>query len=80
MAYSHTKKVGRMGRYGCRMGAKLRKILNEIEDIQKQKHICPGCGKKKVVRLSAGIWKCRACNLKFAGGAFVPVVKEEEEI
>ncbi|MFN3527738.1 MAG: 50S ribosomal protein L37ae [Candidatus Altarchaeaceae archaeon] len=76
MAYSHTKKVGHMGRYGCRMGAKLRKILNEIEDIQRQKHICPRCGKKKVVRISAGIWRCRSCNLKFAGGTFAPTAIE----
>lgn len=79
MAYSHTKKVGRAGRYGTRIGAKLRKIINEIEEVQKQKHICPKCGKAKVVRLNAGIWQCKGCNLKFAGGAFVPVYVAEKE-
>jgi len=71
--YSHTKKVGRLGRYGARMGARLRAELCKIEDESKQRHICPQCGKKKVKRENgSGIWFCSGCNTKFAGGAFVP--------
>lgn len=72
MVYSHTKKVGRAGRFGPRIGKSVREEVNAIEDVCKQKHKCPICGKKKVVRLSAGIWECRGCKVKFAGGAYAP--------
>ncbi len=72
MAYSHTKKVGRAGRFGPRIGTDMRIKINTIEGISKQKHECPICGKKKVVRIEEGIWLCKACNTKFAGGCYIP--------
>lgn len=70
--YSHTKKVGKLGRYGARMGARLRAELCKIEDESKKRHLCPQCGKIKVKRAVAGIWFCPGCKTKFAGGAYIP--------
>lgn len=72
MVYSHTKKAGRCGRFGARIGKRVRDEVNAIEDVSKQRHECPRCGKKKVVQISAGIWVCKGCKTKFAGGAYAP--------
>ncbi|PKP55574.1 MAG: 50S ribosomal protein L37ae [Candidatus Altiarchaeales archaeon HGW-Altiarchaeales-2] len=74
MVYSHTKKAGRCGRFGARIGKRTREDVNAIEVASKQMHECPKCGKKKVVRLEAGIWKCGGCKVKFAGGAYTSQV------
>jgi len=71
-----TKKVGSTGRYGPRYGTRTKKVVRKIEKLQKQRHLCPSCKKKAVVRLAAGIWQCKRCGTKFAGGAYVP--KREE--
>lgn len=67
-----TKKVGSAGRYGVRYGRKTKEIVKQIEKKQKQKHECPCCRKKSVIRIAAGVWQCRKCNTKFAGGAYEP--------
>ncbi|MFH0860446.1 MAG: 50S ribosomal protein L37ae [Candidatus Altiarchaeota archaeon] len=68
--YSHTKKVGSMGRYGIRVGRKLRDQNLKIEE--KSKNVrCPSCGKIKIKRVSKGIWECRSCKNRFSGGAFL---------
>jgi len=71
--YSHTRKVGSVGRYGTRIGGKLRNEIKKIEDKTKNSR-CPNCG-RNVKRLSAGIWFCRSCNTRFAGGAYLPKTK-----
>ena len=68
-----TKKVGGVGRYGPRYGVKIRRQIEDIEKKQKKRHPCPKCGHKAVKRVSAGIWQCRHCDHKFAGGAYTPV-------
>ena len=68
--YSHTKKVGRVGRYGPRIGRKLREEIRKMEDKQKVTK-CPDCG-KKITRETRGIWECRSCGVKLAGGAYTP--------
>ncbi len=67
-----TKKVGPAGRFSSRYGVKIRKLVKNIESVQRAKHICPSCGHRAVKRDAAGIWRCRKCGTVFAGGAYVP--------
>ena len=69
---ARTKKMGITGRYYTRYGSTLRKRVKAIEEIQKQWQICPSCKSKRTKRISVGIWECRFCQYKFAGGAFTP--------
>ncbi|MFH1788062.1 MAG: 50S ribosomal protein L37ae [Candidatus Altiarchaeota archaeon] len=79
--YSHTKKVGSVGRYGTRVGWKTRKQVARIEDDSRKSRNCPSCGKNSVKRSSAGIWNCPSCKTTFSGGAFIatPKRKKQEE-
>lgn len=65
-------KLGPAARYGARYGMKPKRIIARIERVQRAKHFCPFCGKKGVKRVSPGIWLCRKCGVKFAGGAYYP--------
>lgn len=67
-----TKKVGVAGKFGVRYGKKIRDTYAGVHKIQKGKHKCPNCRKPAVVRVSAGIWKCKKCGLKFSGKAYKP--------
>jgi len=67
-----TKKVGSTGRYGVRYGRKSKEFIRSIEEKQKKRHVCPVCKKNAVVRIAAGIWQCKKCKAKFAGGAYEP--------
>jgi len=69
-----TKKVGSLGRYGPRIGGKVRREAKKIEDKSRESK-CPSCG-RKVRRISAGIWECRFCRLTFAGGAYLSIVEK----
>ncbi|XP_053993488.1 60S ribosomal protein L37a-like [Hylaeus volcanicus] len=65
-----TKKVGVTGKYGTRYGASLRKQVKKIEISQHTRYMCPFCGKVSVRQAVVGIWCCRGCNRKMAGGAW----------
>jgi large subunit ribosomal protein L37Ae len=67
-----TKKVGSAGRFGARYGRKIRQRVASIEEKQKGWHRCPYCTKKRVKRVSTGIWECRACKSRFTGKAYTP--------
>ncbi len=67
-----TKKVKRTGRFSARYGVKIRHTVRDLEDKQKQWHVCHKCGRNRVKRESTGIYVCRKCNAKFAGGAYLP--------
>ncbi|MEM1586869.1 MAG: 50S ribosomal protein L37ae [Candidatus Bathyarchaeia archaeon] len=69
------KKVGPAGGFGARYGVSVRKRWVSIIAEMKKKHTCPQCGFKTVYRESVGIWVCRKCGLKFAGGAYTPATK-----
>jgi large subunit ribosomal protein L37Ae len=65
-----TKKVGTTGRFGPRYGTKAKIKLRNIEAIQKAPHQCPECKRMTLKRVAAGIWKCKKCGAKIAGGAY----------
>ncbi len=68
-----TRVVGIAGRYGARYGSTLRKKVRDILQKRYAPHVCPFCGAKGTVyRISTGIWSCRKCGAKWAGGAYVP--------
>ena len=71
-----TKKVGTSGRFGARYGSTLRKRVAKLEQKMKQPHKCPQCQMPAVKRISVGVWQCRKCSYKFAGGAYVPITME----
>nr|ACD65183.1 putative 60S ribosomal protein RPL37A [Phoronis muelleri] len=66
-----TKKVGITGKYGTRYGASLRKMIKKIEISQHSKYTCHFCGKENMKRSAVGIWQCKSCKKKVAGGAYV---------
>ncbi|RLI85911.1 MAG: 50S ribosomal protein L37ae [Archaeoglobales archaeon] len=68
-----TKKVRMAGRFGPRYGLRVRRTLIKIEELQRRKYVCKRCGKKAVKRVGTGIWECRSCGYKFAGGTYIPV-------
>ncbi|WP_202319762.1 50S ribosomal protein L37Ae [Archaeoglobus neptunius] len=70
---SRTKKVRAAGRFGTRYGLRVRRTWLEIESVQRQRYVCRKCGKKAVKRSGTGIWECRHCGYKFAGGCYQPV-------
>ncbi len=72
-----TKRIGSAGRYGVRFGRKIRKMVADIEAVQKQSHACPSCMKNAVSREASGIWKCGVCGCVFAGGAYNPAYGAE---
>ncbi len=67
------KVTGSSGRFGCRYGRFVRKRINEIEKISHALHRCPKCDMESVARKGTGIWECRKCGYKFAGGAYQPM-------
>jgi len=69
-----TRKVGPVGRFGPRYGVSIRRRIQEVEVGQRLWHRCPKCAAESVRRLSSGIWACRRCGVRFAGGAYRPIV------
>lgn len=67
-----TKKIGVAGRYGPRYGVRTRKQIATVLRSKSKSYECPSCKHTAVRRVASGIWKCRKCNLKFAGGAYSP--------
>ena len=65
--------TGSSGRFGCRYGRFVRKRVNDIEKISHALHRCPKCDMESVARKGTGIWECRKCGYKFAGGAYQPI-------
>ena len=75
---SSSKKIGTTGRYGPRYGIKIRRQTTSIEKNLRKRHTCPTCHHNSVKRVSTGIWQCKRCNLKFAGGAYTPFARKSK--
>lgn len=60
------------GRFGVRYGRKDRKLVADLEIRTKAPHTCAKCDQPTVRRIGTGIWECRKCGYKFAGGTFLP--------
>lgn len=75
-----TKKVGSAGRFQARYGVRTRTRVRNVEILQKAKHVCPSCGHQKVKRVSTGIFQCKKCEVKFAGGAYIPQTETGQNV
>ncbi len=60
------------GRFGPRYGRFVRKRVADMEQVSKAAHRCQRCDTVAVRRQGTGIWGCRKCGFKFAGGAYQP--------
>jgi len=67
-----TRKVGPAGRFQSRYGVRARNRLRNVELIQRRKHVCPSCKHTAVKREGTGVYRCRKCGVKFAGGSYLP--------
>jgi large subunit ribosomal protein L37Ae len=56
----------------ARYGVKIRKLRMAALEQQRAIYECPRCGKRKVHRQGYAKWKCAACGVVFAGGAYSP--------
>ncbi len=75
--YSHTRKVGSLGRYGPRVGRKLRDEALKVEIDSALAAKCPTCSRGRVKRNAPGIWECKTCGYKFTGGTHIAKVKSK---
>src|SRR5215831_3473613 len=69
------RKIGLAGGFGARYGTVARRQYVEIVTGLRSKHECPRCRFRTVKRWSVGVWHCRKCGYKFAGGAYTPTTK-----
>ena len=69
-----TRKAGSVGRFGPRYGVRIRRRVQEIEQVRRMRHTCPRCQAVSVHRKASGVWECRRCGNVFAGGAYRPIV------
>lgn len=67
------ERAGKNARFGSRYGRRVRKRILTVEAKYKGKtQTCPFCNTKFAERKSAGIFYCKNCKKKFAGGAYEP--------
>ncbi len=69
------RRPGLGGGFGARYGTVTRRRYVEIVSGLRQRHECPRCRFRTVKRWSVGIWHCRKCSYRFAGGAYTPTTK-----
>jgi large subunit ribosomal protein L37Ae len=67
-----TRSVKSSGRFAQRYGATLRKRVLTIEKKTEKGQRCPRCKSVNTLhRMVTGIWACKSCGMKFAGGAYI---------
>ena len=71
------KKIGAAGRFGAGYG-KVKQRLIAVESKQRKKQVCPFC-KGMAKRQAKGIWLCKKCGKKFAGGTFHLVNEQNQK-
>ncbi len=69
------RRLGLGGGLGARYGRFPRRQYVDIVSGLRTRHECPRCKFRTVKRWSVGVWLCRKCGYKFAGGAYIPVTK-----
>jgi len=72
---TRTKKVGQAGSFGPRYGTVARKRYAEIVSALRRYSECPQCHVMAVRREAVGIWYCKKCGYRFAGGAYTAQTK-----
>ncbi len=72
------RRLGLGGGFGARYGTITRRQHIEILSGLRSKHECPRCKFRSVKRWSVGVWLCKKCGYKFAGGAYTPITKVGE--
>jgi len=70
-----TRKVGQAGSFGPRYGTVTRKRYAEIVSGLRKYSECPQCHVLAVRREAVGIWYCKKCGYRFAGGAYMAQTK-----
>jgi len=70
-----TRKVGQAGSFGPRYGTVARRRYAEIVSGLRRYSECPQCHVMAVRREAVGIWYCKKCGYRFAGGAFTAQTK-----
>jgi len=70
-----TRKVGQAGSFGPRYGTVTRRRYAEIVSGLRRYSECPQCHVMAVRREAVGIWYCKKCGYRFAGGAFTAQTK-----
>ena len=63
-------KGGLRGGFGVRYGLKNVKKYAAIARNQKRVLVCAKCDYPALRRICAGIWACKKCRIKIAGGAY----------
>jgi large subunit ribosomal protein L37Ae len=71
MAKNKRKNIGLRGRGGATVRKRYGRIMAGLHTY----HKCPSCASPSVKRESVGLWECRKCGHKFAGGAYTPSTK-----
>ncbi len=69
------KRLNLGGGFGPRYGTVARRQYLEIVSALRTRHECPRCSFRTVKRWSVGIWHCKKCGYRFAGGAYTPTTK-----
>lgn len=60
----------------AKYGVGVRKRVDAIKQLRAVKFKCPRCKKNSIRRMSAGIWRCKHCNLVIADNAYSLTSKE----